>query len=64
VAVAFSMFCGIVTAATLGTVVPISCHAMGVDPALASGPFVTSLNDIMGVLIYLGLGAQLLHLFD
>lgn len=64
VAVAFSMFCGIITAATLGTIVPISCHAVGVDPALASGPFVTSLNDIMGVLIYLGLGAQLLHLFD
>jgi len=64
VVIAFSMFFGIISAATLGTIVPISCHAVGVDPALASGPFVTSLNDIVGVLIYLGLGAQLLHLFD
>ena len=61
--ISFSMFCGIISAAVSGTLVPLACHGMGVDPALASGPFVTSLNDITGTLIYLGLGARLLGLF-
>jgi magnesium transporter len=60
--VAFSMFVGILSAATTGTMVPLTCHAIGLDPALASGPFVTSLNDITGTLIFLGLGGQLLPL--
>ncbi|KPK50656.1 MAG: hypothetical protein AMK72_01580 [Planctomycetes bacterium SM23_25] len=63
VVVAFSMLCGILSAAVTGTVIPLACNRVGVDPALASGPFVTSLNDITGTLIYLGLGARLLHLF-
>lgn len=64
VVVAFSMLCGILSAATTGTLVPLACTRVGVDPALASGPFVTSLNDITGTLIYLGLGARLLYFFD
>jgi len=63
VVVGFSMFCGIVTAACSGTLIPLICDGMGVDPALASGPFVTSMNDIIGVVIYLGLGARLLVFF-
>jgi magnesium transporter len=63
VVVAFSMLCGILSAAVTGTVIPLGCERMGVDPALASGPFVTSMNDIMGTLIYLGLGARLLVFF-
>jgi len=58
--VGFSMFCGIISAVTSGTGVPLLCNWVGVDPALASGPFVTSLNDITGIFIYLGLGASLL----
>jgi len=63
VVIASSMLCGILSAAVTGTLIPLACTRVGVDPALASGPFVTSLNDITGTLIYLGLGAQLLHLF-
>jgi len=63
VVVAFSMLCGVLSAAMTGTLIPLGCHRVGVDPALASGPFVTSLNDITGTLIYLGLGARLLVLF-
>ncbi len=61
VVVAASMLIGIVSAAINGTLIPLGCEGMGVDPALASGPFVTSLNDILGTLIYLGLGASLLR---
>lgn len=63
VVIAFSMLCGILSAAVTGTLIPLACTRVGVDPALASGPFVTSLNDITGTLIYLGLGARLLYLF-
>ena len=63
VVIAFSMLCGSLSAAVTGTLIPLTCHRIGVDPALASGPFVTSLNDITGTLIYLGLGARLLYLF-
>ena len=63
VVVALSMLCGILSAAVSGTLIPLACDRVGVDPALASGPFVTSLNDITGTLIYLGLGARLLTFF-
>jgi magnesium transporter len=58
---AVSMLCGMVCAATTGTLIPLACHRVGVDPALASGPFVTSLNDLAGTMIYLGLGGALLE---
>ena len=64
VVVATSMFCGIIAAACSGTLIPLACNRIGVDPALASGPFVTSMNDILGVAIYLGLGARLLVFFN
>ncbi len=38
-----------------GSAVPIVLNKCGIDPALATGPFITTLNDILGLLIYLGL---------
>jgi len=61
--VALSMLCGILSAAVTGTFIPLGCNRVGVDPALASGAFVTSMNDITATLIYLGLGARLLVFF-
>lgn len=37
----------------IGSAVPLVLHRMNVDPALAAGPFVTTSNDIIGLLIYL-----------
>jgi len=45
----------ILVAATLGTVMPFTLRRLGVDPAVAQGPFVTTLNDVIGILVYLGL---------
>ncbi len=45
----------ILVAATLGTVMPFLLRRLGIDPAVAQGPFVTTLNDILGILVYLGL---------
>ncbi len=47
----------ILVAATLGTVVPFALRRAGVDPAVAQGPFVTTLNDIIGIMVYLGLAS-------
>ncbi len=38
-----------------GSAVPFVLNKCGIDPALATGPFITTLNDILGLLIYLGL---------
>ncbi|MDS9470388.1 magnesium transporter [Sporosarcina pasteurii] len=38
-----------------GSFIPLFMHKMKVDPAVASGPFITTLNDLISTLIYLGL---------
>ena len=46
----------ILTAAMFGTVIPLLMDRLKVDPALATGPFVTTLNDIFGLLTYFSVG--------
>ena len=60
VTVGISMFAGIIVAVLLGTGIPMVCHRAGVDPAVASGPFITTLIDISTQVIYLGLATWLL----
>lgn len=38
----------------IGTSVPLLLNKMNIDPALATGPFITTFNDILGILVYLG----------
>lgn len=52
-AVGLAMFCGITVAALTGTAIPLFCQRLGIDPALAAGPFITTLNDITCLTIYL-----------
>jgi magnesium transporter len=47
----------LVVAGLAGTGVPIVLERMGVDPALASGAFVTTVTDIVGFFAFLGLAA-------
>jgi magnesium transporter len=42
----------IIIASLIGTFVPLLLNKFGVDPALATGPFITTSNDICGILIY------------
>lgn len=51
--VASGMLAGITLASLSGTMIPAACFKMGIDPALAAGPFITVLNDITCVLTYL-----------
>ncbi|AZV78871.1 magnesium transporter [Parasedimentitalea marina] len=43
-----------------GTVVPVTLDKLGIDPALASGTFVTTTTDVMGFFIFLGLASKVL----
>ncbi len=51
----FSLLIIIVFATMLGASIPIILKNMGVDPAVATGPFVSTMNDIIGLLIYMTL---------
>jgi magnesium transporter len=59
-AVGSAMAGAIVVASLMGTLIPIIFKRFGVDPAVASGPFVTTANDITGILIYLSISTLFL----
>ncbi|MCG7344631.1 magnesium transporter [Sporosarcina sp. ACRSL] len=41
-----------------GSFIPLFMHRMNIDPAVASGPFITTLNDVISIIIYLGLATM------
>ncbi len=57
-----AMMLVILIAAMVGTGIPLLLHRFGVDPAVATGPFITTFNDVFGLLIYLGLATLLMSL--
>lgn len=50
--ISLSMLCVIVVAALIGTSVPIILDKKGIDPAIATGPFITTSNDIFGIFLF------------
>jgi magnesium transporter len=54
--VSLSLFIVILFASLVGTVIPLVLNRFKIDPALATGPFITTMNDIVGLLIYLLIG--------
>ena len=53
VAVSLSLFVVVIFASIFGTLVPITLERLKIDPAIATGPFITTTNDIVGLLIYM-----------
>lgn len=51
-AISLSLFAVIIFAAVFGTWIPLFFHRLKVDPALATGPFITTANDIFGLILY------------
>ncbi len=51
-AISVSMIVVIIVAGLIGTFVPLFLDKRGIDPAIATGPFITTSNDIFGILIY------------
>jgi magnesium transporter len=50
--IAGSMMLVIVVAALVGTFIPIILDKKGIDPAIATGPFITTANDIFGIFLF------------
>lgn len=50
-----AILCSIFVATLAGSFIPLLMHRIGIDPAVASGPFITTLNDVTSLMIYLGL---------
>ncbi|MFZ5554674.1 MAG: magnesium transporter [Bacteroidota bacterium] len=57
--VSIALLTVIVFAAVFGTFVPLALNKYKIDPALATGPFITTTNDLLGVLIYFIVGHML-----
>jgi magnesium transporter len=57
--VSLSLFVVIIFAAVFGTLIPLVLDKYNIDPALATGPFVTTLNDVLGLFIYFTIGMML-----
>ncbi len=58
--IAISMLCVIIVAALIGTFIPIILNKRGVDPAIATGPFITTSNDIFGIFLFFYLAKLIL----
>ncbi len=54
--VSISLFIVIIFASFFGTVIPLVLNKFKIDPAVATGPFITTMNDIFGLLIYFTVG--------
>ena len=59
-AISISLVVVILFAALLGTLVPLFLHKNKIDPAIATGPFITTTNDVFGIMIYFGIARMVL----
>lgn len=62
--VGISIFLSITMAAVVGTLIPDIIQKMNFDPAVASGPFITTINDTLGLLIYFAIATTLIGLLS
>ncbi len=62
--VAVSLFAVVMFATILGTVVPLTLEKLKINPALATGPFIQISNDIVGLVIYVGISTWFLDIFS
>lgn len=60
--IGLAMFCVVLLASFMGTVTPLVLNRFGINPAIASGPFITTANDLIGLAVYFGVAVLLLNL--
>ena len=63
VTVSLSLIAVVLFAAIVGTALPLAFNRMKIDPAVATGPFITTINDIMGMVIYFLIGCFCYSIF-
>ena len=61
ISVSLSVFSVVIFASIFGTFVPLTLERFNIDPALATGPFITITNDIVGVVIYMAISSALIN---
>ncbi|MBO6607728.1 magnesium transporter [Psychroserpens sp.] len=62
IAISSSLIAVIIVAGLIGTFVPLFLDKRGIDPAIATGPFITTSNDIFGILIYFWIAKLILNI--
>ena len=60
ITISLSMLCVIIVAALIGTSIPIILDKRGIDPAIATGPFITTSNDIFGIFLFFYIAKMIL----
>lgn len=63
ITISVAMLTVITIASILGTFIPLTLNRFKVDPALATGPFITTMNDITGIFIYFMIGRLMYGIF-
>ncbi|MBQ1523425.1 MAG: magnesium transporter, partial [Erysipelotrichaceae bacterium] len=58
--VGMALLAAMLISSLVGTTVPMIFHKLNIDPAVASGPFITTINDLVAVVSYYGLAWILL----
>ncbi|QDP39804.1 magnesium transporter [Radiobacillus deserti] len=60
--VGLSIMMTLIIATIAGSMIPLVMHRFKIDPAVASGPFITTINDIISILVYFGLATMFMDL--
>ena len=58
--VGLALMIAMVISSLVGTVIPMLFHKIHIDPAVASGPLITTINDLVAVVVYYGLAMVIL----
>ncbi|WP_071396463.1 magnesium transporter [Bacillus tuaregi] len=61
VVVGASLLITLIIGTLAGTIIPIFLYRINIDPAVASGPLITTLNDIFSLIIYFGIATAFMH---
>ncbi len=61
--VGLSMFLAVTFSTLSGVLIPLTFHQLKIDPAIASGPLITTLNDVLGIALYLTSATLMIKLF-
>jgi len=62
IVVAVALFAVVMLASIMGTITPLILDKYGINPALASGPFITTANDLLGLGVYFAIAHYLYHM--
>lgn len=62
-AVSLTLFIVVIFATVFGTLVPLTLEKLKINPAMATGPFIQIMNDVVGLMIYVGISTWMLSIF-